>query len=501
VNNSAAGENIAGGRPASARSRSLEGNRKTVNRRLPGEPEALAATSNRTTPQEGCNISSVDGRAKRRRQKNKPVAMKDPEQQPGSWLEQRGFGGLDWASQKHSVVVVDPQGKVIEDFEIEHSALGWKKFRERIQPYGSIPFAIETSQGAAVEQLLEAGMVVYPLNPKSAQSYRERKAPSGVKDDRLDAWSFADACRVDGQGWKPLRPEDPLIKELRLLCRDEVALIEQRTAFINQLRHALAEYYSTALEAFEDWGSVSAWMFVQCFPTPQALKEAGKRRWEKFLHSRHLWRTESGPRRMELFAHASDLCGSVAMANAKSRLALSLVSMLFALEKQLGIYRQRIEELFGRHPDHDLFGSLPGAGPKIAPRLLSEIGDDRDRFGEEPQALQCLAGTAPVTRRTGKARTNPPRWPVHQRWACNKHLRHAIHLFAEQTLTRCFWAEIYYRHHRQKGRSHADSLRRLGQRWLKIIFRMWIDRKPYDGMLHNQNQLKHGSWVLQIKPT
>ena len=395
MNNSAAGENIAGGRPASARSRSLEGYRKTVKRRLPGEPKALAATSNRTTPHEGCNISSVDGRAKRRKEQKQ---MNNPEQQSGSWLEQRGFGGLDWASQKHSVVVVDPQGKVLEDFEIEHSALGWKKFRERMQPYGSIPFAIETSQGAAVEQLLEAGMEVYPLNPKSAQSYRQRKAPSGVKDDRLDAWSFADACRVDGQGWKPLRPEDPLVKELRLLCRDEVVLIEQRTAFINQLRHALAEYYPTALEAFEDWGSVSAWMFVQRFATPQALKAAGKRQWEKFLHSRRLWRTESGPRRMELFAHATDLCGSAPMANAKSQLALSLVNILFALEKQLGIYRQRIEELFGRHPDHDLFGSLPGAGPKVGPRLLSEIGDDRDRFGNEPLPLQCLAGTAPVTR-------------------------------------------------------------------------------------------------------
>jgi hypothetical protein len=90
-------------------------------------------------------------------------------------------------------------------------------------------FAIETSQGAAVEQLLEAGMEVYPLNPKSAQAYRQRKAPSGVKDDQLDAWSFADALRVGGQNWKPLRPEDALIKELLLLCRDEVGLIEQRT--------------------------------------------------------------------------------------------------------------------------------------------------------------------------------------------------------------------------------------------------------------------------------
>ena len=72
--------------------------------------------------------------------------------------------------------MVDAQGKVVEDFLSEHSARGWKQFRERLQPYGSIPFAIETCQGAAVEQLLEAGMIVYPLNPKSAQAYRERKA-------------------------------------------------------------------------------------------------------------------------------------------------------------------------------------------------------------------------------------------------------------------------------------------------------------------------------------
>ena len=102
--------------------------------------------------------------------------------------------------------------------------------------------------------------------------------------------------------------------------------------------------------------------------------------------------------------------------------------------------------------------------------FFPKIGDDRARFGNEPEALQCLAGTAPVTRRTGKARTNPPRWPCHQRWACDKHLRHAMHLFAEQTLSRCAWAEIYYRHHRQKGRSHADALRRLGQRWIKICY-------------------------------
>jgi transposase len=495
VNNSAVGENIAGGRPASARSRFLMDHPERIHGRLPGEPEALAKTSNRTKPQEGHYISLMDSRAKGRQHKKELVkAMNSPsDQASGGWLENRGFGALDWASQKHSVVVVDPKGKVLEDFEIDHSALGWKKFRERMKPYGSIPFAIETSQGAAVEQLLEAGMQVYPLNPKSAQAYRQRKAPSGVKDDQLDAWSFADALRVDGQNWKPLRPEDFLIKELRLLCRDEVGLIEQRTAFINQLRHALAEYYPTALEAFEDLGAMSAWMFLQRFPTPQLLEKAGKRQWEKFLHSRHLWRNESGPRRMELFAKATEFCGSEPTANAKSMLALSLVKMLFALDNQLAEYRKRIEELFESHPDHDLFGSLPGAGPKLAPRLLGEIGDDRERFEGDAQNLQCLAGTAPVTKRSGKHRE------CHQRWACNKYLRHAVHLFSEHTITRCAWAEIYYKAHRAKDHSHARALRCLGQRWLKIIHKMWMDRTPYNAELHHFNQVKHGSWVFQLK--
>jgi len=125
VNNSAVGENIAGGRPASARSRFLMDHPERIHGRLPGEPEALAKTSNRTKPQEGHYISLMDSRAKGRQHKKELVkAMNSPsDQASGGWLENRGFGALDWASQKHSVVVVDPKGKVLEDFEIDHSAL------------------------------------------------------------------------------------------------------------------------------------------------------------------------------------------------------------------------------------------------------------------------------------------------------------------------------------------------------------------------------------------
>jgi hypothetical protein len=101
-----------------------------------------------------------------------------------------------------------------------------------------------------------------------------------------------------------------------------------------------------------------------------------------------------------------------------------------------------------------------------------------------------------VTIRSGKTKKY---WRVHQRWACDKHLRHALHLFAEQSLSRCVWAELYYKHHRQKNCSHANALRRLGHRWLKIIHKMWIERTPYNAELHHRNQLQHGSWIFQLQ--
>ena len=238
-----------------------------------------------------------------------------------------------------------------------------------MRPYGSIPFAIETSQGAAVEQLVGSRHAGLSIEPQERSSLPRAQGPQRCQRRSARCLEFRRRLACRWSNWKPLRPEGSLIKELRLLCRDEVGLIEQRTAFINQLRHALAEYYPTALEAFEDWGAMSAWMFLQRFPTPQLL-EKGKRQWEKFLHSRHLWRNESGPRRMELFANATEFCGSEPTANAKSMLALSLVQMLFALENQLSEYRRRIEELFESHPDHDLFGSLPGAGHQACSALV-----------------------------------------------------------------------------------------------------------------------------------
>lgn len=410
-----------------------------------------------------------------------------------NWIDQPHFAALDWAREHHDVVVLDRHGTIVEQLRFEHTAAGWKQLQELAARYPNLPRAIETSQGTVVEQLFAAGVRVYPVNPKSAQRYRERHAPTGVKDDARDAWSLAEALRVDGHGWQPLQPLDPLVAELRLLCRDEIALIEQRSALINQLRQALHEYYPAALAAFDDWTKPSTWAFVVQFPTPQALQSAGRRKWEKFLHTHRLWRDpETTERRLAHFAHATALCGTPGTIAAKSLLATRLARLLHTLETQLEAYRARIEEAFARPPDHDLFGSLPGAGVKLAPRLLAEIGDDPQRF-PSAQSLQCYAGTAPVTVQTGKLRYQK------LRHACNLTLRYTLHRWADLRRKKCAWADAYYRAHRAKGQSHATAVRCLGQRWLKILWRMWQSRTRYDESLHTRNQTQHASWLLTLR--
>jgi transposase len=260
------------------------------------------------------------------------------------------------------------------------------------------------------------------------------------------------------------------------------------------LRQALREYYPAALEAFADWTSPPTWAFIEAFPTPERLVKAGRAKWTTFLHAHRLWRADTAEHRLAIFSQALGFTGAAPTIAAKSLLAVSLARTIRTLEAQLQAYRARIEELFARHPDHDLFGSLPGTGPKLAPRLLAEMGDDRTRFSD-PQALQSYAGTAPVTFQSGKMRFQLVRR------ACDLNLRASVHLWADLSRHRCAWAQAYYQAHRARGQTHACAIRCLGQRWLKILWKMWQDRTSYDEGLHTRNQTQHGSWILTLQTT
>jgi transposase len=413
-----------------------------------------------------------------------------------AWKNVRYYAGFDWAQDHHDVVVVDQKGQIVLETRIDHDADGWRKLQGKLRDMAGedlsvVGVAVETNCGPAVERLLEIKCTLYPLNPKVATRYRDRKSASGAKTDFGDAWSLADGLRTDGHGWRELPPEDSKTRELRLRCRDEEALIEKRTGLVNELRAALHEYYPALLEAFSKWTLPFTWECLIQFPTPAALRKAGEKKWRTFLHTHRLAHRQTYAKRMEIFARATDFCGDAVITSVKSELAVTLSKMLLTLEHRIRQHRQRIEALFASHDDQAIFASLPGAGPKLAPRLLGEMGSDRDRFADA-ESVQCYGGTAPVTYQSGQCLR------VRVRRACNKHFRQALHLWAGLSRRYCLWAEVYYKQKRKQGKSHACAVRCLAQRWLKILWRMWQDRREYDEQLHMLNQQRHGSWVLSM---
>jgi transposase len=405
----------------------------------------------------------------------------------------RHFGGLDFARVADDyVVIVDAQGAIVLSKPLPHTNEAWDEFARAIEPLRPLAIAIETNNGPAVERLLWLNLDIYPVNPMATSRLRDRKSPSGNKSDDLDGLCLADGLRTDGHNWRRLNPEDDMTRHLRLLCRDEQTLIEQQTALVNQLQGTITQYYPTALASFDDWTHPSSWAFILQFASPAILLKKGRRCWENFLHKHRLWRKATAQQKLDTFAAAATAFKPAdAVSETQSFLAVCLARQLITLRAQLVQYQERIQALFKSHPAHDLFASLPIPQGKTKPRLLAEIGADPARFATA-NGLQAYAGTAPVTRASGNS-------CVHSlRRMCSKPLRFAVHWLATNSLINCPWARIYYDAKRAAGKGHQTALRCLGNRWLKIIWKMIQTNKPYNGELHMRNMIKHGSWLVQL---
>ena len=400
------------------------------------------------------------------------------------------WAGVDWADEEHQVCVVDTAGKVVEAFAVAHQAEALAGLAPRLRALGQVAgVAIETPRHLVVTQLLADDFVVYPVNPSTSHKWCEALSVAGATDDPSQAFALADGLRHHHERLRPLLPDDPATRQLALVAAGECDLIEEQTSLVNKLQALLKSFHPTALEWFEDWTSPSAWDFVVAFPTPQAVAGASEKKLYGFLARHHIG---ASPRWQERITTRKDAPAwprdPIAETAVPAHVA-SLVALLRTLAGQLRKFRARIEQLFGDHPDAAIFSSLPGAGRKLAPRLLAHFGTQRERF-ESARPLAQLSGAAPVTVASGKHKR------VCFRHACQKSFRNALHQFAFCSLRESEWARASYHRARERGQGHAHALRTVGYQWLKIIYRMWVTRTPYNEATYLASLIRHGSPLI-----
>ncbi len=396
----------------------------------------------------------------------------------------RYYLGVDWADRVHQLYGGDENGIKVMEMKVQENPEGLAELAhwlnqsraEQVELWA----AIEKPHGRIVDFLLDHGVVVYPVNPKVLDRARDRFRMSQSKSDPFDAWVLSDFLRTDHGHLRPLRPSSEQAQELKLLTRDQQRMVRHKTRLLNQLKFTLKEYYPRPVEVFGDLEARIAVDFLKQYSTPTALSKLSRKQWSRFAQQHpHLGKARSAKLWEEL--KKPQLVVPDHVVRAKAQLLEVLLDQLEASLRSIEKYSDKVERFFASTPAARLVEKLPGGkSGTLLPALWAELGDAPARW-ESFKHLQAEAGAVPVTKSSGKSRI------VEFRFSCNKQLRYAVYWFAFISINRSQWAKAFYRDQRARGHSHPQALRALGAKWLKIIFVLWRDHKPYDETHHLAN--------------
>ncbi|HEY2957962.1 MAG TPA: IS110 family transposase [Actinomycetota bacterium] len=389
------------------------------------------------------------------------------------------FVGLDWAEEHHDVVVMDELGGVAAKRRVAEGLAGLAVLHEllaaQVDDPAEVVIGTETDRGLFVGALVAAGYRVYAVNPLAASRYRDRHAVSGAKSDPGDAKVLADLVRTDRHNHRPVAGDSDLAEAVKVLARTHQGLVWARQRQVNRLRSLLREFYPGALAAFGgDLGGRDALAVLAVAPTPTLGRRLPRATLSAVL--RRAGRQRGAATRaaaLQAALRAPQLQAPEVVAEASGAAVKALVGVIAALDAQLEELTGRLEDRFGQHPDAEFVRSLPGLGLVLGARVVAEFGDDPTRYAD-PKARKSYAGTAPVTRASGKRRV------VLARLARNRRLADACYQWAFSALTASPGARRYYDRCRAAGKTHQQALRALANRLVGILHGCLRHRTRYD---------------------
>lgn len=389
---------------------------------------------------------------------------------PQAWI------GLDWGDQQHSFALQE-RGGSSETGTLDHSAENlhrWLKALEQRFAGRPVRLGIETNHGAVVAALLQyPWLEIYPINPVTSARYRSAFTPSGAKDDLPDALVCLELVRDHASKLRPLQPQDPQTLQLAGLVEARRDMVDRRTTLLNQLTSLLKSYYPQALSLLDNLNTPMAVAFLKRWPDLISLKAAKAATLKRFFYQHNVRSEELVKKRLDLIAQAVALTTEEAHVSVAVLQLRQLVDHLEVFHQHVARMDVAIKSAFAAHPEAHLFRDLPGAGAQLAPRLCAAFGTDRSVY-PDPASLQKYAGLAPVREKSGSQV-----W-IHWRWNAPSFLRQSFVEWAGQTVRYCEWARVYYERMAKKGKKHAVIIRALAFKWIRVLWKCWQERKPYD---------------------
>ncbi len=404
-------------------------------------------------------------------------------------FEFTAYIGIDWADTKHDICIQPADGAEREFERIAHQPEAIAQWAQSMHQRfgGPIAVALELVKGPLVSALQNYDFfVLFPVNPAMLAKYREAFKPSRAKDDPSDAELAVDLVVRHPERFRPLQPQSIEMRTLVHLVEKRRRLVEDRRRFANRLISALKVYFPQAVAWFSHKETFVFCAFITRWPTLKQVKRARRSTLERFFREHHVRRPRIVEARIQAIKAAVPLTEDPAVIAPYTLEVLALAEQLRTTLELIRRFDDAIAELAPSLPDYAVFASLPGAGPVHTARLVAAFGEDRERF-QSAAEVQRYAGIAPVTERSGNSS-----W-VHWRWACPHFVRQTFVEWAEKTIYYSFWAGAYYRQQRLKGASHNTAVRALAFKWIRILYRCWQSRAPYNESLYLKALQRRGS--------
>ena len=403
------------------------------------------------------------------------------------------FIGIDWADSKHDICLQVANAEKREFAVLPHRPDAIDEWacalRQRFQ---SRPVAVclELAKGPLVYALQKHEfLVLFPVNPATLAKYREAFTPSHAKDDPTDAEYQLELLVRHRDKLRVLRPQSAPMRTLQSLVEQRRRLVGDSKRITNRLTSALKQYYPQVVQWFEAKDTALFCDFVSRWPTLKQVKHARRATLEAFFREHNARSAKLLEERLAAIKSATSLTEDIAVITPHRLLAQALVDQLRVTLQAIERFDAEISAISQTLPDYPLFRDLPGAGAALAPRLLTAFGEQRERYDSAAE-IQKYTGIAPVTERSGKQH-----W-VHWRLQCPTFLRQTFVEWAAETVTRSFWAGAYYRQQRAKGCSHPAAVRALAFKWIRILYRCWQTRTPYDESKYLNALKRRGSPLL-----
>jgi transposase len=404
------------------------------------------------------------------------------------------FIGLDWADAKHDVCLQAADAERREFLILEHrpeAIDAWvQTLRTRFhgQP---VAVCLELNKGPIVSALRQYDfLVLFPVNPFTLAKYREAFTPSRAKDDPTDAELQVELLLKHRDKLTPLSPQSPTMRALAQLVEHRRRLVGDKVRCTNRLTSALKNYFPHVLQWFQEKDTTIFCDFLSRWPTLKAAQLARRATLESFFRTHHVRSADVIQPRIEAIKSAVALTTDEGVIIPNTLMVHALVAQLRVTLQAIADFDNAIAQRAQDHPDFPLFDALPGAGAVFAPRLLVAFGEQRERF-TSAEDLQKYAGIAPVTERSGKKS-----W-VHWRLQCPKFLRQTFVEWAAESTRHSFWAQVYYQQQRDNGKAHQAAVRALACKWLRILYRCWQDRTPYNESVYLNALHRRGSSLMQ----